>query len=425
MNNEVKTSIDGIEVGMYISRLDKPWINTPFKLEGMMIKTQADIEELRKYCTHAYVDVERGESPDPRFWILKKKKKTHITKQADIDDDLNEALEKNEFTAIRTKAYVNTTSFENEFGSAKSAYEKLGNSFKDIVDGLKKGKDLDLDLVKDGITDMVESIIHNPSAMMWIAQLRKLDDYAYGRSLGTSVWCGTFGRHLGLERDMIEQLSLGGLLLDIGKTTFPPELLKKPGHLTKDEINLIKQHVDRGVKLLAKAMSSVSKKVPMDVLQMVASHHERADGSGYPLGIDNAEIPLYGKIAGIIDSYDAMTSDRPFLELKAMTPHEAITELYALRGKRFQEELVEQFIQAVGLYPTGSLVELSTGEIGAVVAINGLRRLRPSIMLLLDENKKPLPNFKHINLSQMDESILVDRALPPGSYGIKMDELFL
>jgi len=156
---------------------------------------------------------------------------------------------------------------------------------------------------------------------------------------------------------------------------------------------------------------------------MVATHHERADGSGYQLGITNDKIPLFGRIAGIVDSYDAMTTQRVHTE-KTLNPHEAITELYNMRGKQFQAELVEQFIQTVGLYPTGSLIELNTGEVGVVTEINDLKRLYPTIVLLLDNNKQPNDDFHTIDLSQAS-GMKVEKGLESGAYGIKMDELFL
>jgi hypothetical protein len=134
---------------------------------------------------------------------------------------------------------------------------------------------------------------------------------------------------------------------------------------------------------------------------------------------------MFGRIAGIVDSFDAMTNLRLYSAEEPMPPHEAIAELYGLRGKKFQAELVEQFIQTVGLYPTGSLIELSTGEVGAVISVNGLRRLRPSVMLLLDSNKEPLEKFRLVDLSRMDEALSVVRGLPRGAFGIDMKEVFL
>ncbi len=262
--------------------------------------------------------------------------------------------------------------------------------------------------------------------MSLVGKLKHFDNITYKRSLGASILCATFGRHLGLERNDIEDLALGGLLLDMGKSKIPLELLRKPAPLSDEEMAQLRLHVDTGIRMLAGVMSPVQeKKIPLTVIQMVATHHERYDGCGYPQGLKNAEIPMFGRIAGIVDSYDAMTSERPYKGSKSKAPHEAVTELYELRGILFQPELVEQFIQTVGLYPTGTLVELNTGEVGAVVAVNGLRRLRPSVMLLLDNNKKPLQTFRCVDLSQCDKTLTVVHGLPSGAYGIDMKAVFL
>jgi HD-GYP domain-containing protein (c-di-GMP phosphodiesterase class II) len=229
-----------------------------------------------------------------------------------------------------------------------------------------------------------------------------------------------------LEISSLEALALGGLLLDVGKTRLPEELLHKSGPLNPQERQQMEKHVDIGVQILADSQETPDgEAIPLEVLQMVAAHHERADGSGYPQGLENDAIPLFGRIASIVDSYDAMTSKSPFGHSEPMTPHEAVTELYELSEKKYQAELIEQFIQAVGIYPTGSLVELSTGEVGAVVAVNGLKRLRPEIVLLLDKNKQPLSEFIAMDLSRMDRKISVSRGLRSGAYGIDMNELFL
>ncbi|MES9899476.1 MAG: HD domain-containing phosphohydrolase [Sedimenticola sp.] len=430
MKKEVKTSIDGLEAGMFVSRLDRPWVKTPFDLQGVVVRNTDDIERLRKYCNYVYVDVEQGVSPQPRFWILDETPSVVLDRNP---DPFHNAEKKNsdevaEFATLRKITYETSTRFEGEVGVAEQVHEKIGDHFHQILGDLKRGKALDLDTVKEGVTDMVESIIRNPSAMMWVVHIRRLDDYTYTRSLGSSVWCATFGRHLGMEERDIESLALGGLLLDLGKSMLPHDLLTKPGALTPDERNKMDTHVDLGIRVLAKTASLGSaekQKLPIDVLQMIATHHERSDGSGYPQGLENSAIPLFGRIAGIVDSFDAMTSRRPYISEGPKSPHEAINELYEVRGSLFQTELVEQFIQTVGVYPTGSLVELNTGEVGAVVAINGLRRLRPSVMLLLDENKQPISPFRYMNLSKMGDDILVLHGLPSGAFDINMEELFL
>ncbi len=427
MKTEVKTSVDGLEIGMFVSRLDRPWIKTPFDLEGVKITSPDDIERIRKYCSYVYIDVEQGVSPKPRYWILDKTPDQQIfgdhvpaRSQAAI------AEIKKEYTALRKTTYENTEQFSTEVVTATRTSESLSQEYKQLLIDLEKGRQIDLSVVKAGVSDMVESVNRNPAAMMWIVQLKKLDEYTYSRALGTSVWCATFGRHLGLEIGSINKLALGGLLLDLGKSRVPTDILNKREKLTDEELELIRKHVDYGVRILiADEQQKAGDRLDYDVLQMVATHHERYDGSGYPQGLENHDIPMFGRIAGIVDSYDAMTSERPHLASRPRSPHEAITELYSLRDDKFQAELVEQFIQTVGLYPTGSLVELNTGQVGAVVETNGLRRLQPTVMLLLNENKEPYTEFKRIDLTTRGDAIRVERGLEPGAYGIDMRELFL
>ncbi len=428
MKTEIKTSIEGLEIGMYVSRLDRPWLKTPFMLQGIQIKTSSDIEKLRKYCNYVYVDVEKGSSPDPRFWVLREAPRDYTRKNGARAQTKSSAdnQTKDDFSHLRKQHYSTETKFTNELDTAKDIHKNISVDLNNMLSNLERGGVLDVAAVKKGITYMTDSIIRNPSAMMWIISLREVDDYSYTRSLSTSVWCATFGRHLGLEKPAIENLALGGLLLDVGKTRLPRELLLKTGQLSPEEMQQLRSHVDIGVKILANtSRDSSGETLPVEVMQMVATHHERADGSGYPQRLSNNEIPLFGRIAGIVDSYDAMNNKRVYIDAEPMSAHEAIAELYNLRGEKYQAELIEQFIQAIGLYPTGSLIELSTGEVGAVVAINGLRRLRPSIILLLDKNKEPLPQFVPMDLSMTSEEITVARGLPVGAFGIDMNELFL
>ncbi len=129
-------------------------------------------------------------------------------------------------------------------------------------------------------------------------------------------------------------------------------------------------HVDNGVEL-AQDIRGIND----DILKMIECHHERHNGSGYPKGLEGADIPVYGRIAGVVDCYDAMISNRP--HRPARSSYDAIRELNLMVGTKFQKQLIEQFVQALGMFPTGSLVELNTGEVAIVIEHNRVRRLRP------------------------------------------------
>lgn len=418
-DNQIKTSIEGLTVGMYVTRLDRPWVETEFPFQGLKISDQAEIEMLRKYCHYVYVDLTLGVSPEHRFWIIGNRDELKLTDQLDASEIFT-PQDQNEYTKLKKCFYKITTKLELELENAREVHDKVAKNTQKVLKDIQKGKSLDIDLVKEGVAATVESVIRNPSALMLLLQMENSDDYVYSHALGTSVWCAQFGRHLGLERTDINNLALGGMLLDVGKLQIDNAILSKRQGLSAQDLKVIATHIDKSVQIVARTGG-----VSHEVLRMIATHHERFDGSGYPAGLREDEIPLFGRIAGIIDSYDAMTSIRPYIE-NVFTPHEAINELYHCRNSIFQPELVEQFIQTVGLYPTGSLVEFNTGQVGVVVSINDLKRLFPTVMLLLDQDKAPLSEFVTIDLSrQTDTSLSIKQGLPHGAFGIKMNELFL
>src|SRR5471032_2235614 len=187
------------------------------------------------------------------------------------------------------------------------------------------------------------------------------------------------------------------MLLDIGKTGLSTELLKKSGKPTAEEWRLIQTHVSQGVALLRAAAD-----VDGRVVTMIATHHERHDGSGYPHNLKGDEIPIIGRIAGIVDCYEAMITERNYAKPKSA--YDAVRELKRLGGIAFPAELVELFIQAVGVFPNGTLVELNTGEVGVVIGQNRFRRLRPMVILILDGQKQVREEFTKIDLLTCDEN---------------------
>ena len=192
-----------------------------------------------------------------------------------------------------------------------------------------------------------------------------------------------FGRFLQFDKKRLEVLGLAGMLLDVGKTKLPDALLKKKDMLTREEYELAKTHVMYSVELVRAAGG-----LPRGVDDIVAQHHERQDGSGYPNGLKNGEISMDGAIAGLVDSFSALTSARPYAAQASAS--NVLSLLHKLRGKLYHEALVEQFIQCIGIYPVGSAVMLNTGEVAIVIAQNLVRRLQPRVMVILDRDLKPI-----------------------------------
>ncbi len=407
---ESKIVVEGLELDMFVARLDRPWLGTSFPFQGFKLQTEADLKLLHRICTHVYVDIAAGRAPDPRF--------------VEPDDALiRKARAAEQVAGLRKTTWINQGTLQDELPHAQTAHTMLQRGISEVANDLRNGRDLDLDKLTGGMDAMIESITRHPSAFIWLKELKRKDSDAYQHALGSSVWAATFGRNLGLERSDLGELALAGLLCDIGKIRIRPELLSRAGELDPAEMVEVRQHVQEGLEILAKAPG-----LPHTVLDAVATHHERHDGSGYPHGLQGIEIPMFGRIMGIIDSYDAMTSPRPHAAARA--PHDAVMELYEGRDTLYQSELVEQFIQTCGIYPAGSLVELSDGRVGVVTEVHALKRLRPSLMLLLDEGKQRFPEFHSLDMGMTFEDahgrpLTVKCSLSAGSYGVDNFELFL
>jgi HD-GYP domain-containing protein (c-di-GMP phosphodiesterase class II) len=397
-----KISTVELEVGMFVSSLDRPWSETPFLFQGFPVRDKAEIEELKKLCRHVYIMV-----PDEEIELtsLSSRRKPEA-----VYSDL-----------IGRKRYEVTKSAREELRVVRSSHEEISHLMLEIEDTLREDKELDLQTITNSIEFMVDSIERNPDAYIWLTRIKKFDSHIYKDSLSASVWATTLGRELGLERDKLNALAMGALFMDIGKTALPAALLNKTDRLTDDEWALMKSHVEHGVRILSENDDS-----PADVLDIVRTHHERLDGSGYPSALRGHEIPFVGQIAGIIDFYVSVTSTRPYA--KAVSPSNATYMLYQQQGRYFSDLLVRSLIQALSTYPTGSLIELSSGEVGVVVSQNPGLRLKPNVVLLLDPDKSPYGSYPIINLADYTQGhignpVNIKKALADGEYGIRIEEL--
>ena len=395
-----------LEIGMFVSRLDRDWLGTPFPFQGFHVKTDDDIELLSMYCTFVWIDVEKGRDlggPD---------RPMSLRGPAQVFPK-------------RGPEYRNLVTLEDELPRARDAHARVHALAERIADDVRRGRRLSPDEVREAMEPMVESLVRNGDALFWMLSLLKRDDYAYSHAVNCSALAASFGRHLALPRETLMELATGGFLLDVGKATLPEGLASGTGPLPPDAVAQMRGHVEAGMRLVDEAGITGAW-----TLDMVAHHHERHDGSGYPRGLSGNGIPLAGRMAAVVDSYDAMSSQRPYRP--AEPRHGALQHLYRASGTLYQGEVVEQFLQCLSVYPTGSLVELSTGEVAMVMAQNHARRLRPRVMVLLDRDKQLYANFRDVDLAAQAEGVAegeatveVASALEPGAYGLDPSELFL
>ena len=425
---------------MFVAQLDRPWLETPFLFQGFEIRDEKDLKQLQHYCRHVYVDATRGSLSKDE--VLRARERAERYSQS-LDTPATRlahaaapSLHRRLFAAIarldrsgrlanflHTRHYRNLVSTRAEAPRAALAYENAVAALTETLEQHQQGRQLDVTGLTQAVGPLIDSLLRNQDAMAWLVGIRKRDIHAAQRSIGSAVWAVILGRHLGFERGGLETLALGGMLLDLGNARLPGEIMAKEGPLDDVERIIVRKHVKAGLDLVRKVPG-----LNADVLAMIQHHHERHDGTGYPKGLQGADIPVFGRIAGLVDCFDAMTTKRPYAP--ARSAYDAVRELNSVSGTAFQRELVEQFVQAVGMFPTGSLVELNTGEVALVLEQNRTWRLRPRLLLLLNAAKTRVAAMATLDLKSRPQSpdqagaCWIIRGLEPGAYGVDPKDYF-
>jgi len=383
-----------LEPGMFVAELDRPWLETPFAIQGFVVRDSEEVLYVSNYVDHVYVDAE--------YTGVKQSLKLAVA-------------------AMKTTP-KERLSLREEFKRTKVSFDSAAETLDRIFESLRGGSQNDISAVQTAINPLIEGVFRNQDAVAALLRLKESGEYRYHHGVSMAVWAAIVGRHIGLNRHELEKLAVGCAMCDIGMTQLPPELLDQAENLTKEQLRIIRAHPTMGSELVCR-----SKNIDFEILGIIENHHERMDGSGYPRGIQGAAIPLLARIAGLVDTYDAMITPRPYAT--ARTSHEATQELLDCKGRQFQEALVEQFVQAIGLFPTGTMVELNTGEVGIVAAQNATRRLKPELIIVLDAEKARLDAVKVVDLANQaiaaEGERWITRELLSGTYGISGEEFFI
>jgi HD-GYP domain-containing protein (c-di-GMP phosphodiesterase class II) len=404
---ERQIAVDSLTLGMFVCRLDRPWTETPFPLQGFLVESLSDIETLRRYSSHVYIDVEKSIDRTGRGLLLRLGWRSERPGRPRLPDPA---------------PYRDSIPLDDELPRATLAWDSVRSYASRCIDDIRAGRRVSIDELGAAMEPIVASVVRNADAYFWLDALRERDPYAYSHAINCCALAATFGRHLGFPRSLLVDLASGGLLMDIGMALLPEGTCNHPGPLDDGQRESMRRHVVLGMERLDSAGLSNA-----DVAEMILGHHERYDGAGYPSGLSGLSIPLTARMLAVVDAFDALCSERPHQQ--ALSRHHALQAIYRERDRQFQGELVEQFSQCLGVYPTGSLVELTTGEVAVVMAQNPARRLFPRVTIVTRADKTVDPSFRQVDLwSTVDDAgrrASIARALAPGAYGLELSEYFL
>lgn len=387
----ISVDTDDLKIGMYVSELDRPWSETPFRFQGFVINTDEELAILRQYCRTVFVIASDT-------YKLAEVKHPSVHKSTDIRQRSLKIIsveqkmpEHNNHPVARSVCSDKTTTLEEEIQNVKDIHTSASDMVQELMWEAKFGRTLNIPGARRLISQLAGSVMRNPDALTCFAQLKNKDEYTAQHSLRVSILSLVFGRQLHLTRTELETLGLGAMLLDIGKMKIPSEILNKPAPLIGDELALMRQHVPWGFEILEK-----SKQIPAMALHVVLRHHERYDGSGYGGNLKGDDIGKFGLIAGILDYYDAITSDRVYRS--GISTYAALKKMDGERGTLFHPRLTRKFIQCLGIYPIGSVVELNTGEIAVVMGHDNADRQNPRLVLVQGADKKTCPGTPAVSL---------------------------
>lgn len=385
---------------MFVSRLDRDWLDTPFLLQGFHIEQEDDIDIIAEYCQHVWVDNEKS-----------------VMRKNDINIEDVTTFQRG---PLDESLYQNQVSIDEEHRRVFGAFRKARNITKTMLDDIRLGGVIHTENAKETVNECVQSVIRHPDALLWMSKMRDESEYTAEHCLNVCILAIAFGRALGMSEEDLQHLGLCGLLHDVGKVKIPTEVLDKPSSLTPKEMRIMMAHTVHGRNLL---LSSPG--VYTGAIDVAYSHHERMDGKGYPRQLPGRGMSKFSRIIAIVDAYDAMTADRCYQ--KAKTSTEAMKIIYQERGKHFDEQLALKFLQTVGLYPPGSIVELANGEVGIVIEANPRYRHLPRVILLRDSQKQVLERERVLDLSliekgELAKDYLIKQVWRDKSFGISLRE---
>lgn len=331
--------------------------------------------------------------------------------QVQIDLSKSTHLDTAEETVEWDQAYTNSSglNYAEQLEHSLKIHEQVKEVQGRLIQRVAKGKITDLDEINEITRDIVKKAFECDDTINITTMLKESDEYFLEHSINCAILMVMFGRALDIEKPILEHIGAGALLMDIGMIRLPLLLTQKADTLSAKETQQMQRHVDTALKLLGpiNGIDEIS-------LTVIEQHHERIDGSGYPNGLSEQQISLYGKMAAIVDTYDSLTSNRPFRD--AFKPGDALKKMEA-EQLGLDKELVSKFISCIGANPVGTLVKLASGKLAMVMRLNRHTPLSPVVMVFYNMNTKS-DEVAQLDLSKVDDEIL--SSVSPDDFGIEL-----
>ena len=404
----IQVAVTDLRVGMYVCALDRPWLESSFELQGFPIRSGEEIDELQACCQYVYVDKEKSAKGVMTRYEARQRRASTTVLEKGVGLRSRLAAFSRRFLVRRKKRPAVVV--ERSLAASETLFDDTRRLVRSMMNDVRLGATIDADHAKEAISECVDHILNNTDALLMLSNIKDKDSYTSEHCVNVAILSIMLGRRVGMPRHDLEQVGLAGLLHDVGKVLTPDEILKKPERLTDDEFLIMKMHPSQGRAILQNTAG-----LSRAIHAVAHAHHERLNGTGYPRGLSEDHLDPYSRIVAIADTFDAITSDRAYA--KGRSNIEAFQILRAASGNQYDAELVSAFLEAIGVYPPGTAVQLRNGQFGVVARNNPQHKLRPLVLLLLDARQRPV-RPKYLDLAKAESRYQVARVVRGDDYGI-------
>ena len=385
-----KILVSQLQLGMHLLRLDGSWLNHPFWKSRFVIEDPSDLDNLWacgiEWC---WIDTELGKDLVAAAVLSEAPPEAPPVAPAELSAEPAvppEAPRVNPPAATRPSP-LGERSMAAEIKQAAAICNRGREAVTAMFKEARMGHAVDAQQCLPLVEEISGSVLRNPDALVSLARLKSRDDYSYMHSVAVCALMISLARKCGMADDACREAGLAGLLHDIGKALMPLEVLNKPGKLSDDEFELIRTHPVRGHELLSGGHGASEA-----ALDVALHHHERMDGTGYPFRKPGDQLSVLARMGAICDVYDAITSNRPYKA--GWDPAQSMARMASWKG-HFDPQLFAHFVQSLGIYPTGSVVKLASGNLAVVVEQNASHLVVPVVMVFFSgKSHKRVPPQK-------------------------------